>query len=55
MGAFVFFLQGMARNSAKIKQLVMAGPSESGKSTLLKKLFEEFPDEFGFSISHKRP
>ncbi|KAL2717881.1 guanylate kinase isoform X2 [Vespula squamosa] len=32
--------------------LVIAGPSGSGKSTLLKRLFEEFPDKFGFSISH---
>ncbi|KAF7419095.1 hypothetical protein HZH68_001748 [Vespula germanica] len=32
--------------------LVIAGPSGSGKSTLLKRLFEEFPDKFGFSVSH---
>ncbi|XP_055375737.1 guanylate kinase [Condylostylus longicornis] len=34
------------------RPLVICGPSGSGKSTLLKKLFEEFPDTFGFSISH---
>ncbi|KAL2725771.1 guanylate kinase isoform X2 [Vespula maculifrons] len=32
--------------------LVIAGPSGSGKSTLLKRLFKEFPDKFGFSVSH---
>ncbi|XP_043505376.1 guanylate kinase isoform X1 [Polistes fuscatus] len=32
--------------------LVIAGPSGSGKSTLLNRLFEEFPDKFGFSVSH---
>ncbi|CAM0141147.1 guanylate kinase [Umbelopsis sp. WA50703] len=31
---------------------VLSGPSGSGKSTLLKKLFAEYPDTFGFSISH---
>jgi len=30
----------------------MSGPSGTGKSTLLKRLFEEFPDKFGFSVSH---
>jgi len=29
------------------------GPSGTGKSTLLKKLFNEFPDKFGFSISRE--
>ncbi|XP_046838813.1 guanylate kinase isoform X2 [Vespa crabro] len=32
--------------------LVIAGPSGSGKSTLLERLFKEFPNKFGFSISH---
>ncbi|KAI9489446.1 guanylate kinase [Zychaea mexicana] len=31
---------------------VISGPSGSGKSTLLKRLFAEYPDTFGFSISH---
>ncbi|GAB5593809.1 guanylate kinase [Umbelopsis nana] len=31
---------------------VLSGPSGSGKSTLLKKLFAEYPDTFGFSVSH---
>lgn len=35
-----------------LRPLVLCGPSGSGKSTLLKKLFEEFPDTFGYSVSH---
>ncbi|XP_006614003.1 guanylate kinase isoform X1 [Apis dorsata] len=34
------------------RPLVLCGPSGSGKSTLIKKLFEEFPDTFGYSVSH---
>ncbi|OAD56106.1 Guanylate kinase [Eufriesea mexicana] len=34
------------------RPLVLCGPSGSGKSTLIKNLFEEFPDTFGYSISH---
>ncbi|CAD6219350.1 GSCOCG00004926001-RA-CDS [Cotesia congregata] len=34
------------------RPLVLCGPSGSGKSTLIKKLFDEFPDKFGFSVSH---
>lgn len=32
--------------------LVVSGPSGAGKSTLLRKLFAEFPNRFGFSVSH---
>jgi GTPase SAR1 family protein len=32
--------------------IVISGPSGAGKSTILKRLFEEFPDKFGFSVSH---
>ncbi|EEB12457.1 Guanylate kinase, putative [Pediculus humanus corporis] len=35
-----------------IEALVLCGPSGSGKSTLLKKLLDDFPDKFQFSISH---
>ncbi|SAL99449.1 hypothetical protein [Absidia glauca] len=31
---------------------VISGPSGSGKSTLLKRLFNDYPGIFGFSISH---
>ncbi|KAF7308726.1 Guanylate kinase-like domain-containing protein [Mycena chlorophos] len=34
------------------RPLVLSGPSGVGKSTLLKRLFAEFPDKFGFSVSH---
>lgn len=33
------------------RPIVISGPSGTGKSTLLKKLFGEFPDTFGFSVS----
>jgi guanylate kinase len=32
--------------------IVISGPSGAGKSTILKRLFDEFPGKFGFSISH---
>lgn len=31
---------------------MVSGPSGAGKSTLLHRLFEEFPDRFGLSVSH---
>lgn len=31
---------------------LVCGPSGVGKSTLIKKLMEEFPNSFGFSVSH---
>lgn len=31
---------------------MLCGPSGSGKSSLLKRLMEEYPDTFGFSVSH---
>ncbi|XP_076284416.1 guanylate kinase isoform X2 [Lasioglossum baleicum] len=34
------------------RPLVLCGPSGSGKSTLIKKLFEDYPDTYGFSVSH---
>ncbi|XP_051153993.1 guanylate kinase isoform X2 [Leptopilina boulardi] len=36
----------------RFRPLVLCGPSGSGKSTLIKRLFDEFPETFGFSISH---
>ncbi|CBX92006.1 hypothetical protein IAQ61_000207 [Plenodomus lingam] len=32
--------------------IVISGPSGAGKSTILSRLFAEYPDKFGFSISH---
>jgi len=32
--------------------LVLSGPSGVGKSTLLQRLFLDFPNKFGFSVSH---
>ncbi|ORY92400.1 P-loop containing nucleoside triphosphate hydrolase protein [Leucosporidium creatinivorum] len=37
---------------AALRPIVICGPSGTGKSTLLKKLFDDFPGKFGFSISH---
>ncbi|ORX64184.1 guanylate kinase, partial [Basidiobolus meristosporus CBS 931.73] len=34
------------------RPIVVSGPSGSGKSTLLTKLFAEYPEKFGFSVSH---
>lgn len=34
------------------RPVVFSGPSGTGKSTLLKKLFAAHPDLFGFSVSH---
>lgn len=34
------------------RPLVLSGPSGVGKSSLLRRLFSEFPDHFGFSVSH---
>ena len=35
-----------------LRPIVMSGPSGVGKSTMLKKLFADFPNKFGFSVSH---
>ncbi|OAF66531.1 hypothetical protein A3Q56_05738 [Intoshia linei] len=36
----------------KLRPVVIAGPSGVGKSTLIKKLIQNYPNEFGFSVSH---
>ncbi|CAH1759931.1 5608_t:CDS:2 [Entrophospora sp. SA101] len=38
--------------AVSLRPIVVSGPSGTGKSTLLKRLFEEYPNKFGFSISH---
>ncbi|XP_076822390.1 guanylate kinase-like isoform X2 [Clavelina lepadiformis] len=35
-----------------LRPVVFSGPSGSGKSTLLNLLFKDFPNSFGFSVSH---
>ncbi|GAB5361237.1 hypothetical protein AAMO2058_000696200 [Amorphochlora amoebiformis] len=34
------------------KPLIICGPSGVGKGTILRLLFSEFPDQFGYSVSH---
>ena len=48
--ALLFFRSRLAMPGSG--PLVLCGPSGSGKSTVMKKLMEEFPDSFGFSVSH---
>ena len=38
--------------SKKLDVLVIVGPSGVGKGTIIKKLSEDYPKSFGFSISH---
>ena len=35
-----------------LRPIVLSGPSGVGKSTMLKQLFVDFPNRFGFSVSH---
>ncbi|KAI9674375.1 MAG: guanylate kinase [Trizodia sp. TS-e1964] len=37
---------------APLRPIVVSGPSGTGKSTLLKRLFAAHPTRFGFSVSH---
>ncbi|UZJ51329.1 hypothetical protein CBS101457_000649 [Exobasidium rhododendri] len=39
-------------SSKDVRPVVLCGPSGVGKSTLIKKLFAEFPNSYGFSVSH---
>ncbi|XP_065051832.1 guanylate kinase-like [Rhopilema esculentum] len=34
------------------RSIVVSGPSGCGKSTIIKRLMKEFPEKFGFSVSH---
>jgi guanylate kinase len=40
------------REGVKLRPIVFCGPSGSGKSTLIKRLMDEFPEHFAFSVSH---
>ncbi|GJQ79407.1 hypothetical protein Trydic_g16266 [Trypoxylus dichotomus] len=50
----LFYKELIRKMSTKIQQrpLILCGPSGSGKSTLLGKLMKEYPNRFGFSVSH---
>ncbi len=45
-------LGGGGGSSKRPKALVIVGPSGVGKGTLISKLTEEAPEQFGFSVSH---
>ena len=45
------FIVSMSPYPDFLRPLVISGPSGVGKSTLLQRLFSEFPDKFGFSVS----
>ncbi|CAH0561850.1 unnamed protein product [Brassicogethes aeneus] len=38
--------------TSTLRPIVLFGPSGSGKSTLIKRIMKDFPNKFGFSISH---
>ncbi|KAK9703528.1 guanylate kinase [Basidiobolus ranarum] len=51
MSIFASLLRRQVRTYST-RPIVVSGPSGSGKSTLLTKLFAEYPEKFGFSVSH---
>uniref|UniRef100_A0A914WZ50 Guanylate kinase-like domain-containing protein n=1 Tax=Plectus sambesii TaxID=2011161 RepID=A0A914WZ50_9BILA len=42
----------LASSTKMVRPVVVSGPSGGGKSTILKKAFQEYPDAFAFSVSH---
>ena len=49
---FTSICSKMAPSHNPIRPLVICGPSGVGKSTIVGQLMKEFPDVFGFSVSH---
>eukprot|EP00164_Ancoracysta_twista_P012317 GFYU01019307.1.p1 GENE.GFYU01019307.1~~GFYU01019307.1.p1 ORF type:complete len:272 (+),score=78.17 GFYU01019307.1:18-833(+) len=41
-----------SRNPPRLRPIVVAGPSGVGKGTIIELIMKEFPDLFGFSVSH---
>lgn len=57
LGRFVansscFLKMQVSSMPTKLKPVVLSGPSGCGKSTIITKLMEEYPNKFGFSVSH---
>ncbi|PKC12253.1 guanylate kinase [Rhizophagus irregularis] len=50
--SFISTMTDIEQITETIRPVVVSGPSGSGKSTLLKRLFQDYPDKFGFSVSH---
>ncbi|KAF9557264.1 hypothetical protein EC968_007707 [Mortierella alpina] len=52
---FLFALSSASRSHRSPddkRPIVISGPSGGGKSTLINKLFKDYPSTFGFSVSH---
>ncbi|KIX08127.1 guanylate kinase [Rhinocladiella mackenziei CBS 650.93] len=47
-----FGMAPAAPSTDKLRPIVFSGPSGTGKSTLITRLFAKHPDLFGFSVSH---
>jgi len=47
-----FHFNSEDNNHQKPKPIVFCGPSGVGKGTLIDKLMQEYPNKFGFSVSH---
>jgi len=46
-------LTASAAQSQNLRPIIISGPSGTGKSTILKRLFADYPDKFGFSVSRR--
>lgn len=42
----------LVMSGIKVRPIVLFGPSGCGKSTLKNRLMKDYPDKFGFSVSH---